>query len=260
MKPKQTISFFKLYLLCLLSLTLCNHNCWAQDEKVYNVNLFSFYTNKIHYGFSLGYIQANFNIQNNNTSNIPDTLIGTTKYAVKSIYANNLPGISMGLCLDLKIHQYVRLRFTPNYNFANREIEFNFANKKLDSTITFLKRIESALFIFPIDVKIQSKRSQNFSAYFVLGGGMSVDLNANPKSQRKTYPNQIIDDVKVNGLDFFYDGGAGADFYFQYFKFGMEIKLMNGLNNILQKQNNVFTNSINSIYSQMWLFTLTFEG
>lgn len=58
----------------------------------------------------------------------------------------------------------------------------------------------------------------------------------------------------------FLSSGIGTDFYLQYFKLGFEIKLLIGTNNLILKENNVWTNSIDKVRSRMVLFTITFEG
>ncbi len=61
-------------------------------------------------------------------------------------------------------------------------------------------------------------------------------------------------------IDYFYSAGAGTDFYLQYFKLGLELKLLIGTKNLLKKENSVFTNSIDKIRSRMVVFSITFEG
>lgn len=116
--------------------------------------------------------------------------------------------------------------------------------------------------IFPLEVKIQSKRQANFSAYVIGGGGYTLDLSARKKAGTATGggPNQLDDNVKITRDDFFYSAGAGTDFYLQYFKLGLELKLLIGNKNLLKKENSVFTNSIDKIRSRMVVFSITFEG
>ncbi len=59
---------------------------------------------------------------------------------------------------------------------------------------------------------------------------------------------------------YYYIAGAGTDFYLQYFKLGLELKLLIGTRNLLQPQNNVFSGSIDKVRSRMVVFTITFEG
>jgi hypothetical protein len=192
----------------------------------------------------------------------PDTIIGKTRYRVKTIYSQPAPGFAIGIVSDARIFDYLRVRFTPSISFASRKIEYRLANTSMDSSKVFQKIVESAFLFFPLESKIQSKRLGNFSAYVIGGGGYSLDLASRKKSAGVATggPNQLDDNVKLLRDDFFYSAGAGTDFYLEYFKLGFEMKLIIGTRNLLKPENSVFTNSIDKVRSRMVVFTVTFEG
>lgn len=163
---------------------------------------------------------------------------------------------------DARLFEYGRLRFTPNISFGTRKIDYTLATPDRDSLKIFQKTVESVFLIFPMEFKIQSKRSANFSTYVIGGGGYTLDLSARKKAGTGSTggSNQLDDNVKLQRDDFFYSAGAGTDFYLQYFKLGFELKLLIGTRNLLKKENSVFTNSIDKIRSRMVVFTITFEG
>ncbi len=180
---------------------------------------------------------------------------------MRTIYSQPAAGFAIGLVSDFRIHEYVRLRFTPSISFASRKIEYNLSNLTRDTFKVFQKLVESTFLIFPLETKIQSKRLGNFSAYIIGGGGYMLDLNSRKKAGGvSSAPNQLDDNVKLKRDDFFYSAGAGTDFYLQYFKLGLEIKLLIGTKNLLQPENSIFTNSIDKVRSRMVVFTVTFEG
>lgn len=193
---------------------------------------------------------------------MPDTIIGESLYKVQTIYSNPSRGFAIGLVTDLRLFEYVRLRFTPNISFATRGIEYTLATADRDSLKVYEKTVESVFLIFPMEVKIQSKRQSNFSAYVIGGGGYSLDLSARKKAGSSVSggANQLDDNVKILRDDFFYSAGAGTDFYLQYFKLGLEVKLLIGTKNLMKVENSVFTNSIDKIRSRMVVFSITFEG
>jgi hypothetical protein len=156
----------------------------------------------------------------------------------------------------------VRVRFTPSISFASRKIEYTLSNRGRDTFKVFQKTVESTFLIFPIETKIQSKRLGNFSAYVIGGYGYALDLASRKKAAgvQTGGPNQLDNNVKVKRDDFFYSAGAGTDFYLQYFKLGLEIKLQVGTKNLLNPSNNIFSNSIDKVRSRMVVFTVTFEG
>jgi hypothetical protein len=193
----------------------------------------------------------------------PDTLLGHSHYVMKTVYTHPAPGFAIGLVSDARLTQYLRLRCTPNISFNPRRIEYTLATVDRDSVKIFQKTVESVFLIFPLELKIQSKRLGNFGAYVIGGGGYTLDLSARKKaggSGGSGGANQLDEVVKVSRDDFYYSAGAGTDFYLQYFKLGFELKLQVGTKNLLVPQNNVFTKSIDKVRSRMVVFSITFEG
>ncbi len=214
----------------------------------------------MHFGFALAYNKTDFRIHTVKNSSLPDTVIGGVSYGMKTIYTKSDPGFALGIISDFRLHEYVRLRFTPNISFASRNLEYTLQNANRDSTKTFKKTVESTFIILPIELKLQSKRLDNFGAYVIGGGGYTMDLVSKKKGQAVGGANQLDDAVLLKRDDFFYSAGAGVDFYLHYFKLGLEIKVLQGTRNLLQPLNNIFSNSIQKVNSKMVIFSITFEG
>ncbi len=252
-KLKQVLLIFFLFTQTTL--------LFAQESDGYGVNLPRFYQQKLHFGFTIAGSQADFRINATPNSSFPDTLIGKSQYRMKTVYTEPSPGFAIGLVSDLRLAQYLRLRFTPNISFNPRRIEYTLSTADRDSTRIFQKTVESVFLVFPLELKVQSKRLGNFSAYVIGGGGYTLDLSARKRAGSSTAgANQLNEVVKVARDDFYYSAGAGTDFYLQYFKLGFEMKLLIGTKNLLTPQNNVFSQSIDKVRSRMVVFTITFEG
>ncbi len=219
-----------------------------------------FYSGKMHFGFALAYNKTDFRIHTIKNSAFPDTIIRGVNYGVKTIYTKSDPGFALGIISDFRLHQYLRLRFTPNISFASRSLEYKLENATRDSVKLFKKSVESTFIILPLEIKLQSKRLDNFGAYIILGGGYTLDLVSKKKPISSGGANQLDDAVQLKRDDYFYSGGAGVDFYLQYFKLGLELKILQGTKNLKQIQNNIFSNSIEKINSKMAIFSITFEG
>lgn len=244
-----------IFLFCVLF-----NQSFSQHKEEGGVNLAKFYKNKLHFGFAIAYNQANFRTHLVKNSAFPDTLIGTTHYGMKTVFTHSDPGFALGIISDFKLHQYLRLRFTPNISFASRSIEYTLQNATFDSTKVFKKSVESTFLIFPLELKLQSKRLDNFGAFVILGGGYTLDLASKKKIASVGGANQLDDAVNLKRDDIFYSGGAGVDFYLPYFKLGLECKVINGTKNLLNKSPNIFSNSVNKVNSRMFVFSITFEG
>ncbi|MBK9285448.1 MAG: PorT family protein [Sphingobacteriaceae bacterium] len=224
-----------------------------------------FYKSKLHFGFTIAGNSTDFRLNPVPTSQFPDTVLisnkDTTRLKVITVFSDPAPGFAIGLVSDFRLHEYIRLRFTPSISFGSRKIEYTLANKTRDTIRKYQKTVESTFLIFPLEVKVQSKRLDNFSAYAIGGGGYMLDLNAKKKTAGTTGgANQLDNNVKLKRDDFFYSAGAGVDFYLEYFKLGLEIKLLIGTKNLLRPENSVFSNSLEKVRSRMVAFTITFEG
>jgi hypothetical protein len=246
--------------LYIVIVCLFVHSAYSQHREESGVNLPKFYKNKVHFGFSLAYNKTDFRINTVKNSAFPDTLIDGVRYGMKSIYTKSDPGFALGIISDFRLHDYLRIRFTPNISFASRNLDYTLQNDKRDSTKLFTKTVESTFLLFPIELKLQSKRLDNFGAYVIGGGGFAFDLVSKKKGAKVGGTNQLNEAVQLQRNDYFYSAGAGVDFYLMYFKLGLELKVLKGTQNLINPLNNIFSKSVQKVNSQMLIFSITFEG
>ncbi len=216
----------------------------AQDQRG---NLPNYYKARLHFGFTIGVNRANFIIHPVSNFERFDSL--------KSVESVPKFGFNLGIVSELMLHEYVTLRFIPSLSFAERNIQYDFQGF---DTIVRKKSIESTFLYFPLDLKLRSKRVNNFGAYILAGGAYSLDLASKKGTITSTDPNEQI--VKLKRDDFSYEVGAGAEFYLEYFKFAIEAKLNIGTRNLLIKDNTIYSNSIDKLNSKIFLISITFEG
>lgn len=216
----------------------------AQEQRG---NLADYYSARLHFGFTIGVNRSNFIIHPATHFERFDSL--------KSVTSSPKMGFNLGIVSELMLQKYVTLRFIPSLSFAERVLQYDFEGV---DTIVRQKRIESTFLNFPVDLKLRSKRVQNFGAYILAGGSYSLDL----ASKRKTENNTNIDEqiVKLRRDDFSYEFGAGAEFYLEYFKFAIEGKFSVGTKNLLIKDNTIYSNSVDKLNSKVFLISFTFEG
>lgn len=207
-----------------------------------------YYGDPIHFGFFLGVNSTNFMITP--VHSLPDS--------VKTILSSKHTGFNLGIVSELRLHEYVTLRFVPDIAFGSRSIEYHVEGV---DTVDYVKKVESTFLDFPLDIKVRSKRLNNFAAYMVAGGKYTLDL-ASQKDVNNASATNAQKVVKLAKNDWCYEAGAGCDFFLPYFKFGIELKLSLGLRNLLVKDpaGGIFTNSIDSLRSKMFLVSFTFEG
>ena len=237
--PKYIFTF----LLIVSSLALK-----AQDPNERG-NLRNYYNQPLHFGVALGINKTNFVIRTEKNFEQFDSL--------KSVISYPKTGFNICIVSEVRLQKYLTLRFVPNIAFAGREVEYYF--QSANDTSTRVRKIESAFLNFPLDIKLRSKRVNNVGAYLLAGGGYALDLQSKRKVDNTgvALSEQIL---KLKRDDFFYEAGAGAEFYLEYFKFAIEAKVSLGLNNLIIKDNTVFSNPIDKLRSKVFLISITFEG
>jgi hypothetical protein len=145
----------------------------AQPATEKGLNLPSFYSRRLHFGFAIGYNQTDFRVRTIANSKLYKNLRDTIRYPgdtlnLKSITSQGQPGFNLGIIADFKIHQYVRLRFLPGISFASRTLSYYFVgsnNWNGAPNFTATRQTQSAFIILPLNVKLQSKRIRNFGVY-----------------------------------------------------------------------------------------------
>ena len=215
----------------------------AQEERG---NLTNYYNETLHFGFTIGVNRTNFIIHPASHFERFDSL--------KWVRSAPKFGFNLGIVSEVRLHKYVVLRFVPNLSFAERNLQYYFEGH---DTIVRTKTIESTFINFPLDLKLRSKRVENFGAYILAGGGYSLDLASKRKVQNTAGTDAI---VKLKRDDYSYEVGAGAEFYLEYFKFAIEAKLAVGLNNLIIHDGSPFSSPIGQLNSKIFQISFTFEG
>ena len=208
-------------------------------------NLVNYDFKKLHFGFTLGINELNFNIKKNSNTLTNDTLL--------TLLSNSQKGFNLGIVSNLRIGKFTDLRFIPTLVFGERNLNYGFidSNGVSDERV---KKIESTLIDFPIYIKYKSARYNNFRTYVIGGIKYSIDVASQDK----------IDDegqeiVKLKKNDLMGEIGFGFDFYLEYFKFSPQIKLSYGILNLLSEDETVYTQSINHLSTNGWMISFTFE-
>ena len=90
----------------------------------------------------------------------------------------------------------------------------------------------------------------------------SVEVFGIDLASQKDVDNALDDEVvvKLNKYDYAAEVGGGMDMFLPYFKFGIELKAAFGIPNLLIDDGTRFSAPIESIRSQAWVLTFTFEG
>lgn len=224
--------------LFFLFLFLCNYS-FAQDEKMNNPE----HENKLYYfGITFGLNTAQYKVNQSKYFTDYDSVMNITPLWK--------PGFQIGILGNLRLGSFVDLRATPLFVLREKALRFN-----LPPDSTFEHSFESVLFSLPVEFKFKSERQTNFRFYVLAGGKIDYDFNANARSKR---PDEII---KVKSFDYGYNLGLGFEFYYPNFIFSPEIKISNGMGNVLLQNTGEPTNkAIDKLSTRMVYISFHIEG
>ena len=229
----KKLCFILAFLITLNSLS-AQGNLTDLDYKVFR------------FGFSLGTNYMDFGIEHSEM-----VQNGKIYYAdVSSL----MPGFSVGLITDLRLHRYFSLRFTPALLIGERTLSFRSYEV---ATGKFEDDKELKIFSLPVDLPVNlrfsAERYGNFRPYVQVGVGTYFDLGRDEKT-----------DVTLDLNDFYFSGGVGCDLYFKYFKLSPELKFNFGQTNILSPKtstadNLIYTNALSGLLSRIIVFNFNIE-
>jgi len=239
---KRKISFLEVIFLCLFSMMVIT-DVIAQTRRVQNIPKYD--KQRIHFGFALGFTSPDFKLT-------PDRDFRTMD-SVYNVESEPQLGFLLGIVSNIRIANYFDVRFVPMLTFAQRNLLYTL-NPGNNNVPAVIKKVESTFLDFPLMVKYKSARVNNYRAYVLAGGKYSIDLvsQANVEESDKQ-------PVRLQPYDYGYEIGFGFDFYLMYFKFAIEIKMYTGINNLLVKDNFIYSRSLQELNSKIFYISLLFE-
>jgi predicted Zn-dependent protease len=220
-----------------------------------------------HFGFVLGadlsYVTirpiADLTTHNFDSTFIPDILPLPDSAKVLSVTSTPAPGFVISIVSNMRLGDNFDLRFIPSLTFGDRDLIYVIKTyrKESESQMIISKKVPSTYVNFPLELKFKSDRYNNFRAYMMGGVQYTIDLASQAKKREQHNADQKI--VKFNQNDVYLEAGVGFDFYNEWFKLGLEVKMMYGLFDQLKREDNLYTNSIQSLKSKIFQFSVTFE-
>jgi hypothetical protein len=224
-----------------------------------------------HFGFVLGVNQsfvtirpiADLRTHNFDYTFLPDILPTPDSAKVLNIGSTPIPGFVISIVGNMQMGSHFELQFVPSLAFGDRSINYDletyttFAGGDTTQRFTVIKKIPSTYINFPLEIKYKSLRYNNFRPYLLGGAQYSLDLASQAKKREQKNRNEKV--VKFNSNDVYVIAGVGFDLYNEWFKFGLEIKMMYGIMDVLKRENNIYTESIDKVSSKIFQVSFTFE-
>uniref|UniRef100_UPI004049D827 type IX secretion/gliding motility protein PorT/SprT n=1 Tax=Flavobacterium sp. TaxID=239 RepID=UPI004049D827 len=195
---------------------------------------------RVHWGYFLGFNAYDFKIDM--IEDAPPVLVESTT------------GFNVGLVGNLRLHEYIDLRFEPGLYYTQRNLMFPGFENPFDA----LREVKSTYIHFPLLLKFSSKRVGNVRPYLV--GGFSYALNLSSSFDSREDNSSEVFRMKQWSPN--YELGFGIDIYFEYFKFSPSIRGVFGLQDELIRDtdpNSPWTSNIASMKTRGVFINFTFH-
>ena len=221
----------------------------SQAQKFKQERYKNFDKRTFHFGFMLGFNSSDFTVYQD--------VNAYEKYGLKLLENDAQPGGQLGILTTMKLGTPVlRLRFIPTLSFQEKLLRYTFEDTLLNTDQIGEERVNPTNLDFPLMLQFRTKRYNNFTAYALVGGQYSIDL----QSQEKASQNYIDPYIKIKRNDLQGQIGGGVEFFAPYFKFGIELKYSHGFINSFIRDNTNIAEPINKLYNKVWSLSLIFEG
>jgi hypothetical protein len=213
------------------------------------INLENWQKHKIYFGFFLGFNSYDFKIDYKVMETDP-------RYST-DIQTDNTVGFNVGLVTNLRLTEYLDLRFEPGLYYANRNLHFP-PTVGFDSPNDAIRDVNSTYINFPLLLKFSSLRTGNVRPYLLGGVSANLNLSSNAKSIDDNYEERF----RVKSWTTNYEVGFGIDIFSEYFIFSPSIRGQFGISDELirdKNPNSPWTSNIEAMKSRGFLINFTFH-
>jgi hypothetical protein len=210
---------------------------FSKDPILNNEN---FDKQRVYWGYFLGFNSYDYKFE--------------YKKVAPDIVAERTTGFNVGLVGDLRLHEYINLRFEPGLYYTQRNLTFTEQTKPLDA----LREVNATYIHFPLLLKFSSLRTGNVRPYLLGGISTTLNLSSNSKSIDDNYQQRF----RVKNWTKNYELGFGVDLYLEYFKFSPSIRGVFGIGDELIRDNDPnspWTGNIQSMKTRAVLINFTFH-
>ena len=260
---KTTLSFIFFILLTF--------NVNAQRWGVPNLREYDF--DNVHFGFLLGMNQMGFCVKQNfdqlydiapTLSPKAETGLPVDSY-LTSVIPSSASGFTIGVTSSFKITDNFYFRFTPALVLGSgRSINYSLVDiggKSLvdanGKSLSQIKTLNSTLIELPLILRFQGSRIQNTEPF--VQAGLKYTYNFSGTEENPSVLTAFPLKLKKNEIYGVF--GLGFNFYFDWFKMGVEGSMNYGFQDILDRSgaNSIYKNGITSLKSKYFQLSVTFE-
>ena len=241
----------KIVVLLTLTLTIKVHAQFAKSifSKDPVINLENFQKQRVYFGFYLGFNSYDFKMD--------------YKTVGEDILIKKSTGFNVGLVADLKLQEYISLRFEPGLYYTSRELKYpdSYFSATTPTPSDKLREVNSTYLHFPLLLKFLALRTGNIRPYLL--GGVSATLNLSSNSKSKEDNSNGDKKFRVKPWTQNYELGLGIDIFSEYFIFSPSIRGVFGLNDELIRDNDdlnsPWTGNVESMKTRAIFINFTFH-
>lgn len=231
----------------------------AQRWKVNNLTTFD--NKRIHFGFTLGLNETDFDFAYYRIMSDNPAFVSTNPLdlpykdkAIRVDISSLVPGFTVGIVSNLRLTESFDLRFLPGMSFGERKLVYNIPVIDLNSDNRANYSIKSTFLDFPLLVKYKARRMNNQRPYLIAGLAYRIDIS-------KT---GVEDLVRTKPFSSYVETGVGWDNYLEFFRLSTELKFSFGLNNVLNvgpkdTQAQVYSDALTQLVSNVFTLSFHFE-
>lgn len=164
-------------------------------------------------------------------------------------------GVALGFLATFRYNSRFEFRLNPNLVIGGAKyFTYTLKNPLPGEASTQKKTLPSSIFTFPLQVKFNSDRIDNFRMYLLLDAYVSTDLMANAGNRNAE------DLIKLKKNDYGVETGIGCNLYMKFVTLSPELKFTYGMANIHARDPNLKYSSVfDKLQSRMITFSLNIE-
>jgi hypothetical protein len=226
-----------LFFLLFSPILLAQEGTFSKDPIINKEN---WNKQRIHWGYYLGFNSLDFKF---------DYLSVT-----EDIEVQTTTGFNVGLVGNLRLTEYLDLRFEPGLFITQRNLIY----PNITDPVDRLREVKSTYIFFPLLLKYSALRTGNVRPYLVGGLSAALNLGSNEEAPDDNYSDRF----RMTKWSNFYEVGFGIDLYFEYFVFSPSIRGVFSMNDELIRDDNPdspWTGNIQEMKTRGFFVNFTFH-
>ncbi|CAN5640530.1 hypothetical protein BH10BAC2_BH10BAC2_29430 [soil metagenome] len=164
-------------------------------------------------------------------------------------------GVALGFLATLRLNNRLELRLNPNLVIGGAKyFTYTLNHPQPGEPLEQKKTLPSSIFTFPVQMKFNSDRINNFRVYLLLDGYVATDLMANAGNRNAE------DLIKLKKNDYGIETGIGFNLYMKFVTLSPELKFSYGIPNLHARDPDLKYSSVfDKLQSRMITFSLNIE-